>query len=74
MSRNVQRTVWKPAALAAAGCLLLAPTPAYASTYWYGFKKFWNAFLGDQNGVVVTIIIIGLISLFIITRGKWRKH
>jgi hypothetical protein len=73
MSLNTQRSGWKPAALAAAGCLLLAPTPAHASTYWYAFKKFWSNFLGDQNGVVMTVLIIGLISLFIITRGKWRK-
>jgi hypothetical protein len=74
MRRTVQRSGWKPAALAAAGLLLLAPTPAHASSsYWHGFKKFWGEFFQQQSGVVMTVLVIGVISLIIITRGKWRK-
>jgi hypothetical protein len=73
MRRSPDRTGWRPAALAAAGLLLLAPTPLYAAGYWTGFKKFWTSFLADADGVVITAIVVGLISLFIITRGKWIK-
>ena len=61
------------AALTAAGCLLAAPSPVFASSYWAGFKKFWTSFIADTDGVVVTALIVGLASLFIITRGKWGK-
>ncbi|HKB04110.1 MAG TPA: hypothetical protein VKD90_17945 [Gemmataceae bacterium] len=73
MRRTVQRSGWKPAALAAAGILLLLPAPAHASQYWHGFKKFWSEFFQQQSGVVMTVLLIGVISLIIITRGKWRK-
>jgi hypothetical protein len=67
-------TGWRPAALAAAGCLLFAPAPALAgSGYWQGFKKFWTDYLGKTDGVVLTALVVGAISLFIITRGKWLK-
>ncbi len=61
------------AALAAAGCLLVAPRPAYASGYWSGFKKFWFSFIADTDGAVLAAIVVGAIALFIITRGKWGK-
>jgi hypothetical protein len=67
------RTCWRPAVVAAAGFLLFAPSPVFAGSYWPGFKKYWLGFIGNTSGVVVTAIIVGLISLFIITRGKWGK-
>jgi hypothetical protein len=67
------RTGWRPAALLAAGCLLLTPAPAFAGSYWHGFKKFWTDFLGQTDGVVLTVIVVGIVSLIIITRGKWVK-
>jgi hypothetical protein len=73
MKSKLHRTGWRPAVIAAAGCLLVAPTPAFAGGYWTGFQKFWSAFLANTQGVVGTAIIVGLISLFIITRGKWSK-
>lgn len=63
----------RPALLGAAGCLLAAPTPVFANAYWSGFKKYWLSFIADTDGVVITAIVVGLISLFIITRGKWNK-
>jgi hypothetical protein len=65
--------VWRPAALAAAGLVLLTPRPALASGYWRAFGKYWSEFVGDVDGVVLVAIVVGLISLFIITRGKWVK-
>jgi hypothetical protein len=73
MRPATKRLGWRPAALAAASLLLLAPAPAFASGYWTGFKRFWMNFITDADGVVVTAIVVGLISLFIITRGKWIK-
>ena len=57
MRRTPDRSGWRPAALLAAGLLLLAPTPAFASGYWTGFKRFWTDF----------------IALLIITRVKGNK-
>jgi hypothetical protein len=67
------RTTWRLAALAAVASALASPTPAAASQYWSGFKKFWGDYLADSNGVVTTALVVGAISLFIITRGKWAK-
>jgi len=67
------RSGWRPAALAAAGLLLLAPAPAFAGGYWYGFKRFWSDFVGDTDGVVTVAIVVGIISLLIITRVKGNK-
>jgi len=64
---------WRPAALLAAGLTLLAPAPAFAGGYWYGFKRFWTDFVADQDGVVVVALIVGAISLLIITRVKGNK-
>jgi threonine/homoserine/homoserine lactone efflux protein len=68
---------FKPVALAATGFLLFIPSPSFAQTsgsaYWHGFKKFWLQLAGQQNGVVMATLVVGAISLFIITRGKWRK-
>ena len=73
MRRATYRSTWSLAALAAAGLSLLAPTPAFAGGYWTSFTKFWSAFVSDADGVIVTVLIVGVISLIIITRGKWAK-
>lgn len=64
---------WRPAALAAAGLLLALPAPAFAGGYWYGFKKFWTDFVAEQDGAVLVAIVVGIISLLIITRIKGNK-
>jgi hypothetical protein len=68
------------ALLVAAG-LALTPAPAAAADpagpvfggYWTGFVDFWTGAVKKQNGVVLFVLGIGAVSLFIITRGKWRK-
>ena len=72
MKRTQFKTTWRLAALGAVASALSSPTPA-AAAYWAGFKKFWADYLADSNGVVTTALIVGVISLFIITRGKWAK-
>jgi len=53
---------------------LSSTTPALAgSGYWQGFKKFWSDYLSQTDGVVLTVLVIGAVSLIIITRGKWAK-
>jgi len=73
MRPTPERSGWRPAALAAAGLSLLLPAPAFAGGYWYGFKRFWTDFVADQDGVVVVALIVGAISLLIITRVKGNK-
>ena len=73
MRRTPNRSGWRPAALAAAGLILLAPAPAFAGGYWHGFKQFWLSFISDTDGVVLVALVVGAIALLIITRGKWQK-
>jgi hypothetical protein len=50
--------------------------PLFAGTfggYWQGFVEFWSGTFKKQNGVVMFALLVGALSLFIITRGKWRK-
>lgn len=54
-----------PAAAADGSPLLLG--------YWSEFTDYWQGAFQKQNGIVVGISIIGALSLFIITRGKWLK-
>lgn len=75
MTPKSQRTRGGPAAVLAAGLLLLVPSPALAggSSYWAGFKRYWGNFFGEVSGVVLVALIVGAVSLFIITRGKWGR-
>ena len=72
-------------ALLAALVVLFTPAPAAAADttpavfasmlggYWQGFMEFWGGMLKKQNGIVMVDLGVGAVSLFIITRGKWRK-
>jgi len=51
----------------------LTPRPVLASGYWHGFKKFWGEFVTDTDGVVIIALLVGVVSLFIITRVKGNK-
>jgi membrane protein YdbS with pleckstrin-like domain len=73
MRRVLSRSTWRLAVLAAVSLFLLVPTPAFAGGYWTAFTKYWSSFVADADGVIVTVIIVGIISLLIITRGKWAK-
>ena len=48
-------------------------SPLFANTYWEGFKQFWTGRLKRTDGVVLTAVGVGAVSLFIITRGRWKK-
>lgn len=73
MQTTPHRPSWRLAALAATASFFLAPDPVLAGSYWTGFKKYWTGFVGNASGVVITALVVGVISLFIITRGKWGK-
>ena len=71
-------------ALLAVAAVLLTPAAASAAdgsaplgmmfhSYWRGFLDFWGGSLKKQNGIVLAALGVGVISLFIITRGKWKK-
>lgn len=45
----------------------------YAAAYWSQFLEYWQGVFQKQNGIVMGILCVGAVSLFIITRGKWRK-
>ena len=61
--------------------LLVVAGPAMAAErsgaifggYWQGFLDFWQALFQKQNGVVMGVLGVGVVALFIITRGKWNK-
>lgn len=70
--------------LAAGFALLLASAgPAFAADpsaaapvfagYWADFVQHWAGSLKQQNGVILFALGVGAVSLFIITRGKWKK-
>jgi uncharacterized membrane protein len=73
------------AARAFAAALLLAPVLAapaaaadgggavFAAHYWEQFVDYWRGVFMKQNGIVMGVLGVGVIALFIITRGKWRK-
>jgi hypothetical protein len=53
-----------------------APPPAAVfarESYWSGFVDFWTSRIKQQNGIVMVALGVGAVSLFIITRGKWKK-
>ena len=52
---------------------LVLPTPSYASGFWYGFQKYWTGFLGEQDGVLLTVLGAGLLGGLIIASGKWKR-
>lgn len=41
--------------------------------YWSEFIEHWGGAVKKQNGVVMVAIGVGIVGLFIITRGKWVK-
>lgn len=63
--------------------LLLVPDFAQASNhatillgnsgYWSGFVDFWTGQFKKQDSIVMFVLGMGALSIFIITRGKWRK-
>jgi hypothetical protein len=55
--------------------------PAFASAaermsnqgYWIGFRDYWFGMVRKQDNMVVVVVLIGLLCIFILTRGKWKK-
>ena len=41
--------------------------------YWSEFCDYWAGYFQQQNGIVMGISAVGVLALFIITRGKWLK-
>jgi hypothetical protein len=41
--------------------------------YWSRFADHWEVALQQQNTIGMLIIGVGIVALFIITRGKWQK-
>lgn len=63
-------TTVSPRPLAAAPA---APAVFARESYWDGFADFWTSRLKRQDGIVMFALGVGAVSLFIITRGKWKK-
>lgn len=68
--------------LAALALILMCGSPAAAASgngtpvfagYWSEFVDHWFGMLKQQNGIVLFVLGLGALSLFIITRGKWKK-
>ena len=43
------------------------------ASYWDGFTEFWTGRMKRTDGVVLLALGVGAVSLFIITRAKWKK-
>lgn len=60
--------------LAHASLALAGPSgTVLASGYWGRFLRYWGGVFGSVGGVVLVALSVGVVSLFIITRGKWKK-
>ncbi|MCI0704029.1 MAG: hypothetical protein L0241_23465 [Planctomycetia bacterium] len=62
------------------GLLLMLANPVAAadstplfSSYWAEFLDHWADMFQKQNGIVMLALAVGVVCLFIITRGKWKK-
>lgn len=58
--------------LALAGPAAASTGPVFGS-YWQSFLEYWKDTMQKQNGVVLGVLGVGVIAIFIITRGKWNK-
>ena len=47
--------------------------PALVAGYWSEFLDHWTQVFQQQNGIVMLALVVGVVCLFIITRGKWKK-
>ena len=50
-----------------------AAGPVFASAYAEEFKEYWAGAFRKQNGIVMLVLGLGLVSIFIITRSKAKK-
>ncbi len=65
------------AALALFATPLFAAEPLFASNalqrYWYGFTSYWTGAIRNQGAITLIALGTGAVSMFIITRAKWKK-
>lgn len=82
MQRLRSNTARLAAIIALTGMLVFAnPVSAASSSdalfartsYIKRFKDYWGGVFKQQNGIVLIVMGVGAVSMFIITRGKWRK-
>ena len=80
MSRRlaISRFLLVALALVATIAPAFAATPSPAATplfggYWSSFLEHWGGVFKKQNGMILAVLCLGAVSLFIITRGKWKK-
>ena len=50
-----------------------APVAPLFGGYTSNFVDHWVDYFRKQNGIVMLALGVGVVSLFIITRGKWLK-
>jgi hypothetical protein len=80
---NLRNTPMKTTRAVVFACLLLLAgagpvsagesSAALLGSYWSSFVDHWQRMFQQQDGITVGIILVGLLALFIITRGKWVK-
>jgi len=72
-------TKFLPTTLLVMLCTLCCPALASAAErmsnqgYWIGFRDYWFGMVKKQDNMVVVVVLVGLLCIFIITRGKWKK-
>ncbi len=50
-----------------------APDPVLLADYASEFLDYWKKQLQKQNTIMMSVLGVGIVALFIITRSKWRK-
>jgi len=56
-----------------AAAAMPAVEPPFASGYVTRFLDFWANWIKNRNAVLFTVLVVGAIAIFIITRGKKLK-
>jgi len=57
----------------AIGFAITAPFASARESYIDGFINHWSSTFRNQNSIVMLALGVGVVGIFIITRGKWKK-
>jgi hypothetical protein len=50
-----------------------ADAPLFAANFWQGFVDHWSRAYKGQDAIVLTVLGVGAVGIFILSRSKWKK-
>jgi hypothetical protein len=55
-----------------------ASEPVFAASnslkrYWDDFSDYWTSSFRNKSAITLTVLGVGAVAMFIVTRGKWQK-